>query len=187
MSEKGGASLMTRGRRGMLPLYVLSRLSRGPASGYDLMTEIDSMTEGSWRPGSGSIYPVLRTLLKKNLIEVSGFGDRSKRLYTLTKKGVKALEESRLIFDKYALERWHTIRGIILSLVSPESLARMMNETIEMQEEAWEKVFKSNITREDKLFLLKQHKLLLERHSLWIDKKIVELSKTPLEEHSKRT
>ncbi|MEM0121674.1 MAG: hypothetical protein QW688_09590, partial [Thermoprotei archaeon] len=74
-------------------------------------------------------------------------------------------------------ERWHTIRGIILSLVSAESLAKMMHETIEMQEEAWEKVLKSNMTREDKLFLLKQHKLLLERHSSWMDKKIAELSR----------
>ncbi|MEM0121675.1 MAG: PadR family transcriptional regulator, partial [Thermoprotei archaeon] len=102
MSEKRG-SLLIRGRRGMLPLYVLSRLAQGPASGYDLMAEINSMTEGSWRPGSGSIYPVLRSLVKRNLIEVSGMGGRSKRLYSLTKKGLEVLEESRKVFDKYAL------------------------------------------------------------------------------------
>jgi DNA-binding PadR family transcriptional regulator len=171
MAEKREASLIIRGRRGILPLYILQKLSSGPASGYDLMTDINSMTEGSWRPGSGSIYPVLKSLMKKSLIEVSGTGDRSKRLYSLTEKGRLVLKEAKQAFNTYSLQRWHTIRGVMMAVVSPDSLAKMLNETIEMQPQAWEKFLKSSLSREDKLFMLRQHKLLVDRHALWIDKK----------------
>jgi DNA-binding PadR family transcriptional regulator len=176
MSDKREASLIIRGRRGILPLYILQKLSSGPASGYDLMSDINSVTEGSWRPGSGSVYPVLKSLMTKNLIKVSGTGDRSKRLYSLTDKGRLVLEEAKQVFDTYSLQRWHTIRGVMMAVVAPASLAKMLNETIEMQPQAWDKILKSALTREDKLFLLRQHKLLVDRHALWIDKKIAELS-----------
>ncbi|TMI28906.1 PadR family transcriptional regulator, partial [Candidatus Bathyarchaeota archaeon] len=48
--------------RGFLRLYVLHRIAARPAHGYGLLQEIENKTEGVWRPGAGSIYPILKEL-----------------------------------------------------------------------------------------------------------------------------
>jgi DNA-binding PadR family transcriptional regulator len=164
------------GRMGLLPLYILNTLSKGALSGYDIMRELNTLTEGAWRPGSGSIYPVLRSLEKKGLLKVSGRGLRGKRSYTITPAGLKALEQAKKAYDAFSVQRWHMVRGIMMTLVEPPSLARMLNEAIEMQPKAWERVIASQqITKEEKIFLLKQHLLMLDRHHEWVTQKIREL------------
>lgn len=164
------------GRLGLLPLFILNSLAKRSLSGYDIMREISNITEGSWQPGSGSIYPVLRSLERKGLVKVTGQGLRGKRLYALTPAGLKALAEAKKAYDQYSVKRWHMIRGIMMTLVEPHSLARMLNEAIEMQPKAWERVLGSKeVSREEKLFLLKQHLLMLDRHCEWVKQKISEL------------
>ena len=64
----------------------------------------------------------------------------------------------------------------MMTLVEPPSLARMLNEAIEMQPKAWARVLASQqITKEEKIFLLKQHLLMLDRHYEWVTQKIREL------------
>jgi len=68
------------------------------------------------------------------------------------------------------------VREIMMTLVEPPSLARMLNEAIEMQPKAWARVLASQqITKEEKIFLLKQHLLMLDRHYEWVTQKIREL------------
>jgi len=161
---------------GLLPLYILNTLSKGALSGYDIMRELNTLTEGAWRPGSGSIYPTLRSLEKKGLLRVTGRGLRGKRIYSITPTGLRALEQAKKAYDEFSVQRWHMIRGVMMTLVEPPSLARMLNEAIEMQPKAWERVLTSQqITREEKIFLLKQHLLMLERHHEWVTQKIREL------------
>lgn len=161
------------GRVGLLPLYILNTLSRKPLSGYGVMKELNDLTEGAWRPGSGSIYPVLRSLSKKGYIKLAGTGAREKRVYTLTQSGFRALEEAKKSYDKFSVQRWHMIRGIMMTIVEPSSLARMLNEAIEMQPSAWERVLSSReISVQDKVYLLRQHLLMLDRHYEWVKAKI---------------
>src|SRR5256885_13581618 len=54
--------------RGFLRLYVLHRIAARPAHGYDLLQEIENKTEGVWRPGAGSIYPILKELVRGGYI-----------------------------------------------------------------------------------------------------------------------
>ncbi|HLQ21553.1 MAG TPA: PadR family transcriptional regulator, partial [Nitrososphaerales archaeon] len=46
--------------RGFLRFYVLSLLSRRPEAGYSIMRTIEETTDGAWRPGPGTVYPLLR-------------------------------------------------------------------------------------------------------------------------------
>lgn len=163
------------GRAGILPIFILSRLEIKPYSGYDIISEISKLTKGSWKPGSGSIYPILKGMKDRGLIAISHTGERGLIKYKITEKGLNYLKEAKLAYDKFSIERWHTVRGIIMELLEPKSLAQMLNETLEMQIDSWEKVIKSDLGKEEKIFLMNENMLLLKRNMEWIDRKIKSL------------
>lgn len=78
---------------GYLRLIVMKTLANRRLSGYDLIKQIEKDT-GTWKPSFGSIYPLLKKLLKERLVEVE-IQDRRK-LYFLTKEGKSYLH----IIDK---------------------------------------------------------------------------------------
>src|ERR1022692_409019 len=80
--------------RGILRLYILSMLSKHSETGYSIMRTIDDKTEGAWRPGPGTVYPLLRSLLKESLLEkVDSVEAGTTVKYSVTKKGKRELEE----------------------------------------------------------------------------------------------
>jgi DNA-binding PadR family transcriptional regulator len=64
---------------------ILALLSERPMHGYEMIQEIESRTNGLWRPSAGSIYPTLSLLEDEGLVE----GDESagKRQFSLTDAG----------------------------------------------------------------------------------------------------
>lgn len=82
--------------RGFLRLYILTLLSGGPQSGYSIIQGIDEKTEGAWRPGPGTIYPLLMGLRREGLVKAEGRGRRRwNKNYVLTPKGRDELEDVR--------------------------------------------------------------------------------------------
>ena len=80
--------------RGILRLYILSMLSSHHETGYSIMRTIEDKTEGAWRPGPGTVYPLLRSLVKEGLLEKAGpVGAGGTVKYSVTKKGKQELEE----------------------------------------------------------------------------------------------
>jgi DNA-binding PadR family transcriptional regulator len=77
--------------RGLLAIFILHTLNKGPGTGYDLLKEIEEKTAGKWVPSKGTLYPVLKQLEEERLIELSGTGSRAKNIYILTLKGKKTL------------------------------------------------------------------------------------------------
>jgi DNA-binding PadR family transcriptional regulator len=71
--------------RGLLRFYMLKLLTEGPMKGYELITKIESRTEGVWKPGPGSIYPMVASLREEGLIQSSS----SKKKGTAQKRGTK--------------------------------------------------------------------------------------------------
>lgn len=66
-------------------MYILTTLSRGPATGYEIMQRIDEKTEGAWRPGPGTIYPLLKSLVQEKLVTSSRKKSKTSRVtYTVT-------------------------------------------------------------------------------------------------------
>jgi len=157
------------GPRGMLRLYVLYTLSKKPATGYDLMQDMSSFTAGSWRPGSGSIYPIFKELEAKRLIKVVSRGSRSKQVYALTKQGEKALQEERVTFNEFAT-KWTKIREMVMDMLTPEVAVSLIRETVTNNRVTWERVMESkSIKRDDKIFRLNEYKLLIENELLWVE------------------
>src|SRR5262245_3827330 len=74
---------------------VLGLLSFGPRSGYDIKASVDRSTRFFWAASYGQIYPELRSLEDRGLIEGedSPTGRRRRRVYRITAAGRGALVE----------------------------------------------------------------------------------------------
>jgi DNA-binding PadR family transcriptional regulator len=161
----------------MLRLYVLYKLSKKPATGYDLMQDLSSFTSGSWRPGSGSIYPIFKELEAKRLIKVVSRGSRSKQVYALTKLGGQALQDERNMFNEFAT-KWTRIRQMVMDMLTPEVAVSLIRDTVTDNRVTWERVIESKgIKKDDKVFRLNEYKLLMENELLWVDETLKALGK----------
>ena len=75
----------TRWSRGTIFFIILTMAKDGPVYGNQIANLISERTDGAWKPGSGSIYPALKRLEHRGLIEKREEG--GKVLYSLTEKG----------------------------------------------------------------------------------------------------
>lgn len=73
--------------KGFLRHYILKILAEKPMSGSEIVQEINSRTEGLWKPSPGSIYPLLSRLNKKSYIQKIKKNDSGLKRYKLTEKG----------------------------------------------------------------------------------------------------
>src|SRR6266480_4188987 len=70
--EEDGPSVHDRlhsAPKGLLRYYILHKIAQKPIHGYEIIQDIDSKTEGAWRPGAGSLYPILKKLVTEGLIK----------------------------------------------------------------------------------------------------------------------
>jgi DNA-binding PadR family transcriptional regulator len=74
-----------RGTRLNVRPAVLALLLERPMHGYEIIQELDSRTNGIWRPSPGSVYPTLQLLEDEGLIEAEAEGGR--KSYHLTDAG----------------------------------------------------------------------------------------------------
>ena len=76
-------------RRDVLPLLVLHYISAGPSYGNQLMERISSVTAGVLSVNPNTMYPLLRSLEARGLIEGSWEHPerRSRRYYAITDEG----------------------------------------------------------------------------------------------------
>jgi DNA-binding PadR family transcriptional regulator len=78
-------------RHGDVRAALLIALKDGPAHGYELGQRLERASGGGWRPSPGSIYPTLQALADEELVT---YEERDgKRIYALSRRGAKFLEE----------------------------------------------------------------------------------------------
>ena len=84
-------------RRAILPLLVLHLISEGPSYGNQLMERIGAMTAGVLSVNPNTMYPLLRQLESRGLIEGQWEHPerRSRRYYSLTDQGREEYEKLR--------------------------------------------------------------------------------------------
>jgi PadR family transcriptional regulator PadR len=82
-------------RRDVLPLLVLHYIAEGPAYGNQLMERIAGLTEGVLQVNPNTMYPLLRDMESRGLIEGSWEHPdrRSRRYYAITPAGEELYEE----------------------------------------------------------------------------------------------
>jgi len=78
-------------RRVLLKFVVLKTIKDRPTHGYEIIHHIKEITGGRWTPSAGSIYPILERLETNGHIRSEEI--ERKRVYTITPKGVNALDQ----------------------------------------------------------------------------------------------
>lgn len=79
--------------RGYLRYQVLMMLREKSMSGSEIADQIERETDGEYRPGSGSLYPVLKKLHRNEFTQRLPIEDGVHR-YQLTEKGNSFFEEN---------------------------------------------------------------------------------------------
>jgi DNA-binding PadR family transcriptional regulator len=110
--------------RGLLRFYILRLLTENPMKGYELITRIEKRTEGVWKPGPGSIYPMIASLRREGLIESTE--DRSKdkpprrgTILQITSKGENLLNKFRQGFKSRIHSYNLSLFGIFAEMMFP--------------------------------------------------------------------
>ncbi len=101
-SEHGDHGRRGGGRRqrffghGELRLIILDILSRSASHGYELIKEIETLTQGNYSPSPGVIYPTLDLLQDQGLISVEDDNGRKKILISEEGKQLHAENQEHL-------------------------------------------------------------------------------------------
>jgi DNA-binding PadR family transcriptional regulator len=157
--------------RGFLATYMLSMISRENQNGYSIMQGISEKSKGSWRPGPGTIYPMLKALVKEGLIKPvniwSHHGYKSSAYYSITEKGREQLDEWRKFISQQRTGDYGML-AIFTELFSPSDMITHYLEHIPVEYEIFfEKV--AELSPSEKERTLKNMKELMEVQMSKID------------------
>jgi DNA-binding PadR family transcriptional regulator len=135
--------------------------------GYDLIKEIETKTEGAWRPGPGAVYPVLRKLVNQGYIAAQKETKDGPPhiLYEITPAGLENIANAKRMM-KSSTERWTLMRQLFIDLMDPDDLVRFVLNSLELQIGLVHMLVesdRSSLSDEDRLFILRQYRLNLER------------------------
>jgi len=157
--------------KGLLRYYILHKIAQKPIHGYEIIQDIDSKTEGAWRPGAGSLYPILKKLVSEGLIkaEPEPSDEATRRVYHITPKGVESLAHAKEMFTNFQ-QRFGSLRRLFIELIDPENLATFFvdgsNRQFQMAQEMLESK-QNKIPQTDLEYILKEYTLNLERQMNW--------------------
>lgn len=99
--------------RGLLKFLVLKMINEKPMSGAEIVEEIEKQT-GSWKPSSGSIYPLLARLHKKGLTKELPTDELGFKRYTFTVEG-KRFFEKQISFGRDFIKRIEFLAPMLIS------------------------------------------------------------------------
>ena len=151
----------------MLHFYALLSIARKPMRGYDLIREIEVKTDGAWRPGPGAVYPVLQKLVRHGLVSVKKRSEDgpTQILYEITPAGLDYITDSKKAM-RTSTERMSLMSSLFVDLMEPDDLVRFVLNSFDLQTQLLRTIVesdKSNLSVQDKLFVLRQYRLNLER------------------------
>jgi len=166
-TESGGSPRYHVAPRGLLFFYALLSIGKKPMSGYDLMVEIGDKTDGAWRPGPGAVYPTLQKLARLGYIRArkkSGYGPRQVS-YEITSAGLRNIANAKKSMGSSG-ERMRMMSSLFIDLMDPDDLVRFALNSFELHTGVVRTIVeseKSRLSEEDRLFVLRQYKLNLDR------------------------
>ena len=97
--------------KGHLDLLLLATLAAGPAHGYRVVDELRERSAGAFDLSEGTVYPALYRLERAGLLSSrwATVGGRRRRVYSLTRKGRRALTDRRHDWLSFAA----AVRGVV--------------------------------------------------------------------------
>jgi DNA-binding PadR family transcriptional regulator len=88
----GGPRGRGRARRGDVRAAILALLGEQPMHGYQIIQELETRSNGLWRPSPGSVYPTLQLFEDEGIVAASEV--EGKRVFELTDAGRERLAEA---------------------------------------------------------------------------------------------
>jgi DNA-binding PadR family transcriptional regulator len=168
--------------RGLLLHYILHSISVKPKHGYEILQDIDGKTEGAWRPGVGSVYPILKKLLANGYIQTDEKGSvENRRVYSITPKGVEEMKERGEMFAS-SWQRWTAMRRLFFDMLDPAGISHMFIEGSRKQFEMAKELMEERrdaMSRNDVDFMLREYSLNLERQLDWTQNQLRGLRAKP--------
>lgn len=168
--------------RGLLLHYILHSISIKPKHGYEILQDIEGKTDGAWRPGVGSVYPVLKKLLASGYIEADEKSSvDNRRVYSITPKGMDEVKERGEMFAS-SWQRWMAMRRLFYDLLDPAGFSNVFVEGSKKQFEMTKELMEARVgsmSRNELDFMLREYSLNLERQLDWTQGRIRELGTRP--------
>ena len=87
--------------KGFIRYQVLESLGEKPMSGSEIIDEIETRTDGNWKPSPGSIYPLLAWLQDNGHIKELKAEQGGMKRYELTESGRALLQEQKKIMAEH--------------------------------------------------------------------------------------
>ena len=146
-------------------------LSKQTETGYSIMGTIDDKTEGAWRPGPGTVYPLLRSLVKEGLLEKAGSGEPGATVrYSATKKGKQELKEMQRTLVSAGKREGVMVRLFADLLPAEVWASAFIHRGREIFDVFQEKI--SQIPQSQREATLKEARMMLETNILWVNSQL---------------
>jgi len=100
-------------RKGSTPVLILSVLADKKMYGYQIMRELEKRSDGYFTMTAALLYPTLHQLEEQELVESEWQGQpgtRRRKYYTITTKGKKALQASRIEWQNFLTHLFKTLQ-----------------------------------------------------------------------------
>jgi len=187
-ASRDGVSGPQSAPRGLLHFYALMTIARKPMRGYDLIREIEVKTGGAWRPGPGAVYPVLRKLVKEGYVSAKKKSREgpTQVQYEITPAGLGRISEAKKMM-RTSTERMRLMSSLFLDLMEPDDLVRFVLSSFDLETQLIRMIVDSEKGRlgdQDRLFVLRQYRLNLEREAGRVSSLLEELEAGPLGEQA---
>jgi len=154
----------------MLLHYILHSISVRPRHGYEILQDIDGKTEGAWRPGVGSVYPILKNLLARGYIKADETGSiENRKVYSITPKGTEMLKQRGDMFTT-SFHRWTAMRRLFWDMLDPARVSMMFVEGSRKQFEMAKELLaarRESLSPSEVEYMLREYSLNLERQLDW--------------------
>ena len=120
--------------RGYLKMAVLFALMRKPMHGYEIIKSINEWTFGIMTPTAGSIYPTLRDLEERELIEGWWIPEKRRKIYRITERGRKVFKEAIEKHFEFAstLRRWLLREMARLGIIEDLDIPSVMGSALKL-------------------------------------------------------
>ncbi|MHA2425549.1 MAG: PadR family transcriptional regulator [Candidatus Thorarchaeota archaeon] len=100
--------LPTSGKITPMQMLIFIHLLEGPKYGYEILKNLRDDLDGIWKPKTGTVYPALKTLVKKGFISERDVKDTT--YYSMTKAGKEFVSDTSDFVKDYVLFNYHFVR-----------------------------------------------------------------------------